>query len=392
MLAVVAIYYSVVIYNDHNRPARQLSGRSFCIMSIRDNNRKKIHRQIVARILDRISVVIPCIHKMELFAFECLPLELRSALPSFQEMEADSRRPIYSKMAFFYLDGVKFKMYYMSPSNRPDVKIEVVSPTPSALVELAIRIPSIKISSVEYAIDFMCRSPNHVAEVHWLLRRYGYFPYRYGKVQVVGGNYAGMDIDRVENCVTYIWNAANCSNAIKVYERGADSRVIRRKGRPPCWHVKNIDRLRLEFTFTISRDRGAMDYLGIRSLSGFAESPKMSEMFEGEFRFCCFEGSSQLPVEWGDYMTRDSSGCIDCFQCEFVEAKATVKGASQYLADSDLMEPLMLKIQAALMHHDIAWQRESMAFLHSCYWKRLRWMSVRRRRGQFEICFDSFKW
>jgi len=318
---------------------------------------------------------------MVLFVFDCLAGELRSALPSFQEMKADSRRPQYSKMAFFYLDGVQFKMYYISPSNHPDVKIEVVSPTPSSLVELAARIPRIKISSVEYAVDFMCQSPSHVAEVHWLLRRYGYFPYRSGKVEIVGGEYLGMDIDRVENCVTYIWNGASEPNGIKAYERGGDGCMIKREGRPPCWHVKNLDRLRLEFTFTNSRDRTAMDYLGIRGLSGFAESPKMSEMFEGEFRFCCFDGSSQLPAEWEDYTTLDSSGAVDCFQCEFLKAKDVVKGANQYIVDSDLMEPLMLKVQSALRHHDIAWQRESMALLYSYYLNSVRG----RRTGKLSI-------
>lgn len=65
-------------------------------------------------------------------------------------------------MAFFHLRGVEFKIYYWTETCKAGAMVEVVSPSPASLIDLSQRLRALNMTSVEYAIDFMCKSAEDV--------------------------------------------------------------------------------------------------------------------------------------------------------------------------------------------------------------------------------------
>jgi hypothetical protein len=305
-----------------------------------------------------IKEIDPHIHRVELFLRKCHTTELRKKLPKFKQRDSDGREPAYRYMANFPLEGETFTMYYWSETNIPDVKFKVTGPSQAALAALLKRFPQVCMSSVEYAVDFKCKKES-VKEVHWLLRRYCYFPGYTGNVAAGGEPFMGVDDERVENSVSYFWNKGCKPNAVKIYERGDDDDRYEKEGGSPWWHVDDAVMVRLEFTFAGPNGSRNFKKWGIKSLRKFLRSPRMVGMLEGRFRFCAFKGSSQLPSEWEDYLERDASGGIESFHNEYLVARAKGLNASQYLADSVLMAPLMKKIEVALVRHDKRWRRKA---------------------------------
>lgn len=327
----------------------------------------------------KITGIVPHIHRLEMFQHTGHAGVIRDCLPTFKQLDADDKEPAYRYMSHFYLEGVKFTIYFWSRSYVPDIKIRTVSPTPESLSALSDRLPFLKVSSAEYALDFMCKSPESVPLVHWLLRRYCYFPGYAGNVAAGGCVFKGIDEERIENSVSYFWNNPRSlkgkPNAVKSYERGHDDTRREKGDGTPWWHMNDVDRVRLEFTMDGQRGDRALKKLGIKSIREFLHSPKMAEMLPGRFRFCAFKGSSNLPVEWGQYNELDASGGIECFHREYLAAKERGLNPGQYLVDSELMAPLMRKIHNALLRHDEQWED---AF-SKCVSK--RWATLRKGRG-----------
>lgn len=264
-------------------------------------------------------------------------------------------------MAFFHLQGIEFKIYYWTETSKAGAMVEVVSPSPAALMDLSQRLRALNMASVEYAIDFMCESATDAPLVHWLLRRYCHFPGYTGAVNSAGRVFTGIDDEGDENSVSYFWNNSRREpNAVKIYERGTD--VPKDKGQR-FWRMDDLDRVRLEFVFSNGKMAARRKKLGVKFLQGFRKCPRMADVLEGKFRFCVFQKSSVLPREWDLYPELDGSGGIESFHVEWLAAVRKLKNAHQCHRDSVLMAPLMRKIRSELVRYDESWAKQAVKAL-----------------------------
>ncbi len=98
------------------------------------------------------------------------------------------------------------------------------------------------VSSLEYTIDFFCHTRESVNNLILSFEAVCVFPYT-ESTWMEGGKFLGWDESRIENAVYHVNMGANHA---KIYERGNDDNGFEdRKG----WPHKNVDRIRLEFTF-----------------------------------------------------------------------------------------------------------------------------------------------
>ena len=113
------------------------------------------------------------------------------------------------------------------------------------LYDINRRLPDLNITRVEYAIDLYCKTPEAVADLFYLIRRYIYRR-NTKRTSKEGGKFYGwqdcLNGFRERNAVYYIWTGKKSGKHIKVYERGPDSKRIKGK-----WHHKDVDRVRIEF-------------------------------------------------------------------------------------------------------------------------------------------------
>jgi hypothetical protein len=182
-----------------------------------------------------------------------------------------------------------------------------------------------------------------------------------------GGEFTGCYAERNENSGTYYHAGGKGykagTNRVKYYERGRDGKRETKDDGKPWWAVEDLDRLRLEFLITNARDGKKLQTVGAKSIGGFIRSPKMVDVLKGKLDFCVFEGSNRLPLEGMPYRKLDSSGEGNCFQQEFLAAKARGINPCQYKKKSTLMTPLMDRIHRALVHHDKGWHRQTASLL-----------------------------
>jgi|GEM_PF-2642655 len=336
------------------------------------------HQRLVSHILGNITAIVPHIHRvqfsgyLENYSFDYLLHYLHSRLPGIVRTKHDGRFKKYSNQGIVYVHGHKYRIDYISKGGRPDVILSTSNAPLESLCELSSRLDCLQIMSAEYAVDFMCDSPEHVVQLHWLMRYYSYFPYR-KKVSMFGGDFTGCEIDRDENSGSYYHSGGRGfragTNRTKYYERGRDGMDDKREGLP-SWSMDVVDRLRLEFLITNARDGKKLQNMKAKSIGGFIRSPKMVNVLKGKLDFCVFEGSNQLPSEGMPYRELDSSGGVDCFQQEFLAAKKKGINPNQYKKKSILMIPLMDRIERALIRHDEDWKKHTgpllAAYAQSC--------------------------
>lgn len=320
----------------------------------------QIHSGFVREACRKIVGIAPHIHRVTM-SVEKAPMNLlRARLPKFNQLDSDGRRAAYWYMAYFYLQGVKFKIYYWTESRKADAMVEVVSPSPASLVDLSQRLRALNMSSVEYAIDFKCGTASDVPMVHWLLRRYAHFPGYTGPVNAGGRVFRGIDDDGDENSVSYFWNQSKGNpNAVKIYERGPDGLGCEKENGKPFWIMDELDRVRLEFVLTNEKLAKKRKDLGVKSLSGFRHCPRMADVLGGQFSFSAFTKSNKLPREWGRYAEFDASGGIESFHVEWLAARRKVSNIQQCYRASRLMTPLMRKVQNELALYDEKWAAQA---------------------------------
>ncbi len=236
--------------------------------------------------------------------------------------------------------------------------IETSHSSPSFLLDLLSMFGSAKMSSVEYALDFYCKSPEAANALFYLLRRYCYFPRWSGKILTYGGEYVGWGDVPAENQVYKVFNKSKKRrNAVKVYERGPDAKK-RIKCSKPYWKRKDIDRVRLEFTEKNKGNSCLLSRLGIREFQGFIKSPRFIRVFRNKFEFAVFTGKS-LPNEFDDYNSPDKYGCCESFQAEYKAAKLKGINTSRSKVKSQLIPKSFLKrIQKAIRSGEKRWQRD----------------------------------
>ena len=154
------------------------------IKRLRINSRKHIFRQEIHTALSGISQYEASLHMLVLFGnynYDKIE-EALGKLKIDNDFISAIRNPSYEKMAYRQFSGFYLNVFYNpKKSYYPFCMIEVhpekdlpIQTYKGFLIELneklIKKLPDIKLSSVEYAIDVFCNDPEAVQNLQWLIR------------------------------------------------------------------------------------------------------------------------------------------------------------------------------------------------------------------------------
>jgi hypothetical protein len=274
-------------------------------------------------------------------------------------VRADESFEEYGRYTFkrnIQLDTGKIKLHF-KPEHLgygPSCLLATNMSTYDHLSNIHQRLPKLKITRLEYAIDLYCRDPDAVADLLWLIRRYLYAPNAL-QTSMVGGKFFGYkDYARVINAVYYIWMAKFSGKHIKVYERGPS---LPKKGNIG-WAHEDVDRVRIEFK--LQRRVIAKKY-GLSTLKDLLMDPNFAAIASEYVQFKNFKFSSELPQDGDDYLSEDEQGNSESFMQEVLSAKDAdkVKNIIQYIEDNQRMQALKKRIIEAAAKFDKNWRKRS---------------------------------
>ena len=269
------------------------------------------------------------------------------------EYEPYSVRP-YEKRSYRNFEGTKLAIYtnpmagYL-PLSMIDFKYLKHFP----IFELGNRLPNLKVSSVEYALDFFCRNtgrPQNVRNLFLLFRHYLY------RRRVNTTNY----YTNRENYTYYIGEG----KIFKTYERGEDKKQLKGddgdddKG----WVFKDLDRVRLEYTLK-KADVGKYD---LKSYVDFLTDCKFSEVMTDLFEFRKFRDHiEELPKKWQEYHLKD--GIPNGFQDEYLFQKelGNIKSLKKSTAKSFKFITIQSKIKKLIKSYNKRWKNKTQLILSS---------------------------
>lgn len=268
-----------------------------------------------------------------------------------------------------YIGGGQYIIYWWPKEGHFDYFMLATSnSTPEELWDLYGKVGDLKISSVEYTIDFFCKGPEAVNNLYFLFRRYSYFPNK-TKVRFLGGHFDGWNEPREENSVYHI------GQDIKIYERGPDRAKIKGGG----WKYEKVNRVRFEIT--LRRGGRGHNKLLIKHeldyLSDLLKDPKFGEVMLDKINFRAFDGRNiNLLTEKEDYLnvTEDKQyknriqevekhvkkyhlGTLETFQVQYILAQhiLNVRNPAQYMIEADGFKPLQNKIKTAVDKFEKKW-------------------------------------
>ena len=211
------------------------------------NCNKALQQRIINTALGGITEIKVLIHNSEFFGFYKLR-ELHESLGKGIEIESSAyprypRKKCVQRPTGKVTHHFKPKKYGYGPS----CIIATNKSTFEHLHNIYKRLPELNITRVEYAIDLYCKTPEAVADLFYLVRRYLYRR-NAKRTSMEGGKFYGwqdwLNDFRERNAVYYIWTGKKSGKHIKVYERGPDSKRINGTEE---WHHKDVDRVRIEF-------------------------------------------------------------------------------------------------------------------------------------------------
>ena len=219
---------------------------------------------------------------------------------------------------------------------------------------------SIKISKVEYKLDFYCKDNIYAGIVYANLLRYIHFKNK-KETSIAGGNFIGLDVERHENCVFHVWNDKEFKRTyITIYERGPDHL---KKWNPfkkkHYWDHKDVDRVRFEYKVGRKKDSKSVN---LRSLGAFLKDPGFYQVMMPLMNFKIFKEHNALPGPYADhYMAEDEDGHSEIFQQEYLAAK-NKRGLSPstYIQKPEGMEWLLNMVGDALLKAERAWKRKAL--------------------------------
>ena len=273
---------------------------------------------------------------------------------------ADASFEEYGRYSFkrdVQLDTGKLKLFFKFPNEGYGPSCLIInSKSPySHLSNIYKRLPKLKITRLEYAIDLFCRSPEAVADVLYLIRRYLYAPNAW-KTSMSGGKFLGYkEYGRVINAVYFIWMGKSSGKHIKVYERGDDKKKIRSIRGHPKWRHEDVNRVRIEFK--LKRTAIVKKY-GLSTLKDLIINPKFGIIAKDYVQFNNFKFSSKLPQDYDDYLSEDKQGNPESFMQEVLSAKdRDIKNIMQYVEDNKRMQTLKNRIIEAAKAFDKNWRK-----------------------------------
>ena len=301
-----------------------------------------------------ITKIRPLIHQSKFFIEKCSYGEVEERLgkirvlsPQESSMYLD-REPGYRQVGYLPRKlGVLTVFFNPKESWWPRFRFHTSQSSKEALWALYKDFPSLKVSSLEYAIDFFCDSSASANHLFYLLRRYMFFPYAQ-ETSMDGGPFLGWDEPRKYNSVYHVHLGKNHA---KIYERGDDDNGLEEG---EGWLHKNVNRVRIEFTFArLFLVRNKVDSLG-----SLAKDAQFHRIVSPRIQFKNFKASSPFPKDWHNYTAADEDGNIECLMEEIFKAKkeGKLKNPRQYLEDNPMLKPFKQKILKRLRKFDSRWQ------------------------------------
>lgn len=315
------------------------------------------NKKIRLEALRGITEIKPHLHRITLSGNYDLNT-LQKKLGPFQEKKAEkSRTGGYNKMAYREFNGTLLTIFW-DPKKKffKKCRIELTFSSYRSIMLLAVRLPKLRLRSVEYSVDFLCASPKDVANLFYLFLRYMYFDFQKEQATYLGGKFLGWGEPRKENAVFKIGPSA------KIYERGPDSLKKWKYNdlsgkRVQYWNHKDVNKVRVEFLFDREhkREKTGPKFGTLKELildAGF------EKRILHRFQFKVFENSDVLPKEWEDYVIRNQKGeiiSLECFQDIYFLNRQNIKGISQYVKDTKGFKSLRRKLQMAMQKFDKRW-------------------------------------
>lgn len=314
---------------------------------------KALQRKIIYTALSGIKRIKPLIHRSMFFIDRCSYGEVEDRLGQIRVLSPQEsriyheRQPGYEQVGF-----LKRKLGVLTVYFNPEIawwpwfRFHTSQSSKEALWALYEDFPSLKVSSLEYAIDFFCDSPKSVNHLFYLLRRYMFFTYAQ-ETSMEGGQFLGWNEDRNENAVYHVHLGKNHA---KIYERGNDKNGFDdREG----WSYENVNRVRLEFTFY----RTFLVRNKIKSLRSLVKNAKFHRICSRRIQFKNFKNPSPFSKDCDNYTAEDEDGNIECLMEEYLKAnKSNIQNVRQYLEDNRMLMPLKRQILDEMRNFDNKWK------------------------------------
>jgi hypothetical protein len=215
------------------------------------------------------------------------------------------------------------------------------------LNQLNSSLPRLKVSSVEYAVDLFCKSPDTVRGLFEVIIKYLYI--RSQREIIIIDNSENRHSNRLYRIGKYY----------KMYERGKDIHKQREKG----WHVKDLDRVRFEFT----ADREKLKEREIKTLEDLIDDPKFIYLNFKKYLFRQFKYTKRsrkllgpygkrLPAPYERYKAKDKSGVSGTYHSEYFKLKEKLTNYPDYIMETYFFDALESLLYEAMGNFGIEWR------------------------------------
>lgn len=304
-------------------------------------------------ILDQIESLKPLIHRVVLSGYynydqvkqkignpkvnnECLKVTDHNG-------DFLKNRTSYNTFANVWFCGKQVSVLVNPPARYyPFCMLEVTEPSQEWLMHLNSKLPNLKVSSVEYAVDIFPHNSEFSEELTSFLSKYLHCGHkRSSKIE--------------ENLSTHATNLVfhfSTKHGIgKLYSRGPDNRKI-----DDGWHIEDCDRTRIEFKATSGY---YLKKYRIVELASFIENPKMTSIFAKKFKFHTFKESTYLgiPSEHEFYNECDENGIPLTFQAKLIELKKHIINVYPYIITPKKFDCLIDNWNESIADYDLEWIR-----------------------------------
>lgn len=230
--------------------------------------------------------------------------------------------------------------------------------------------PTLKLSSVEYTVDFHCKDSTAVGNLFYVFRR-NYFCPHAKTTSLKGGYFNGYShkqdysIDRNTNAVFFIDFSAKHtitpSKRIKFYERGPDKDKLPHE---QYWSHDKCDRVRYEATITTNLLRKQK----IKFIKDFLTNPNFLELLfpsgntHGLFQFKQFidkqyQKYSPPTCDQDYYHKIGESLSFECFTEEVVHAKKEGVDMSNSLENYPKLDDLVIQTAKNVKKFENEWKK-----------------------------------
>ncbi len=275
--------------------------------------------------LEAIYKIEPKLHRITLSGNYDYP-KLKDRLGDIYILPSPGKRhPNYRSKSSKQWEGIKGGLtIFFNPQKAyfPPCMIELTAPekeTKKILSSIAEKLPGLKLSKIEYAIDLYVREPIRARLLFNRLWKNLCPPYqrgvdkrgqraKYGKKTVIMTH---RNLYKIKS------RSKKFSSYFKIYERGNDND---KNNRSHKWDFNNLNRVRIEFTAI--RELHDLYNKKLDTLEDLIEDPKFAQMMRNRIQFKRAKRSSKLlPQPYEGYKTPNEQGHIGSFFIESRHAK-----------------------------------------------------------------------